>query len=293
MNILTKQIIISRYTEINDELITKILDEHLKVQIDNEKNLLCYLCAENKLSVIKKILEENKDYKQEINYSYSPSNNPLCCAIKFSKNYEIVCMLLERGAIINWLDYSLPFIMAIEINNDEIINKILEYKPNLNGIDHLENTPLMMAISKKNDNLIKYLLDLEVDVNKKNIYGYTALHLAIKYNSNLILVKELIKKGANIHAITNNNDNCLMLAASINSKIFELLLYMNTDYNLVNKDNKSLKDLLKFKDIFNIFKRKTEKNQLFMMSHKRKLIAEFDDNYLTDINVLIIVNEFL
>ncbi|WP_309386891.1 ankyrin repeat domain-containing protein [Cerasicoccus frondis] len=106
------------------------------------------------------------------------------------------------------LEASMPFIMALQMGDQELIKEILHDKPEL-----LENaTPsfdglgpqsqqgaLFCAMLYGNADSISAVLDAGADVNHRNDDGRTALHLAASQNKPLI-VKLLVTHGADVNA---------------------------------------------------------------------------------------------
>ncbi len=106
-----------------------------------------------------------------------------------------------------------------------------------------EDNILHNAVRVNNIRLIKELLSKnDIDINKIDFYGYTPLHLAVRFNY-FDIAKELIDNGANVNTIDSYKDTPLL--DSIRSgytDISKLLICNNANIELMDKFNKSALD---------------------------------------------------
>lgn len=128
------------------------------------------------------------------------------------KQVEVMKLLLERGASIEWI-----------VTNDG--------NPDLNG-----RFPIHCAAFSGSQQGVKYLLDNGSDINAVNSCGVVPLHLAVG-EGRTEMVQYLINLGANIHALNDRGENVLHYAANKNHlKLMDLFLNMGMDINSVDKD---------------------------------------------------------
>lgn len=139
---------------------------------------------------------------------------------------------------------------AIDKNNLDEFNKLIEDGSDINYIDEKGRTPLIYASKKnqeeKNNEIIKELIKKGADLNRFDKYGNTAIiYFFLNFEcsqisedgENIILL--MIEKGADINVKLKNNSfeferntDLLMMAAAVNSKkIVELLLKKNIAVN--------------------------------------------------------------
>lgn len=151
-----------------------------------------------------------------------------------NKNTTKVINLLKKQI----LDFSLNkenfnfLIMAVKIGNIDAIEFLLtnfksnEYSREVNMQDGNGWTPLMHAVSDGNYAIVKLLLaHPAIDIHAvDNIFGSNALMIAVK-NGNEKIIKELLKKGADVNS--RDNSECTVLSYAIaggQTKIVELFI---------------------------------------------------------------------
>lgn len=88
----------------------------------------------------------------EKNSKWSPLMNSIV-----KRNTKIASLLLENGADVNVVDEDgfSPLAIAIDTQNEEMVSKILEYKPNDKGKDQIEE----IIYGIKNENIVKLIRD--------------------------------------------------------------------------------------------------------------------------------------
>ena len=140
------------------------------------------------------------------------------------------------------------------------IEKVALPSIKINDADELGNTPLHIACKYNHEAITIYCINrvviestepstekiLSEYLNKKNIYGETPLHLAIKNPSKDALQVILRNRAVNINAQNNNGETPLHLAIrSADKKIIELLLKKNADITIKDKNGDDARSLAK------------------------------------------------
>ena len=213
---------------LSDEEICKEVEKLLAEGKDPNASLgwgnipLCAAIKRGYVKTVEKLLEAGADPNGTEN-----SKRPLCIAVKNSY-VEIVKILLAKGASVDAPSHSLfsdnalhnALHAAAEGCHVEIIELLINAKPNIDARDSNEDTPLILACGHacKNKTMgIKKLIDAGANVKAKNDRGETPLHaLAMSECSEqecLKVLQWLIDAGANIHAKDKQGRQPLHLAA--------------------------------------------------------------------------------
>lgn len=127
---------------------------------------------------------------------------PLNIAIKEDGNIDIIKLLVKNKADLNILTEEGDSLIeyAINKNDTDMIQTLVEGGVNLNVAGISSNTPLMTAVSKSLENIVRiFLTKNDINLNAINRNWNTALHMAAK-NGNTVIIKMLIDKGANVDA---------------------------------------------------------------------------------------------
>lgn len=127
---------------------------------------------------------------------------PLNIAIKEDGNIDIIKLLVKNKADLNILTEEGDSLIeyAINKNDTDMIQTLVEGGVNLNVAGISSNTPLMTAVSKSLENIVRiFLTKNDINLNAINRNWNTALHMAAK-NGNSVIIKMLIDKGANVDA---------------------------------------------------------------------------------------------
>jgi ankyrin repeat protein len=127
-------------------------------------------------------------------------------------------------------------IYAIRNNSDiRIINKILDFKPDINLQDNDGYTALMYAIKENNIEIINKILNFKPDINLQNKYDKTALMYAIKEN-NIEIINKILDFNPDINLQDDDGDTALMYAIKENNiEIIHKILNLKPNINLQNK----------------------------------------------------------
>jgi ankyrin repeat protein len=175
-----------------------------------------------------------------VNYEFKERSNddgsPLYLAVSRKYKPEIVQLLIENGANVNW-------------------------KGNYYGISVLTNACILTNMIKKNTNIPRLLIENGADVNILDKYDRSPIVYVCRENipTYYDLVKLLLDNGANVNDIEKyNNDNktsnknddntllileCSKKGSDINIDVINLLLEKGANINAKNKAGKTAYDL--------------------------------------------------
>lgn len=178
------------------------------------------------------MLKKEIDNKADVNFKDKYGESPLNMAIDRCKDAEIIKLLVENGADVNFKkdDKSPTPLISFFYNNCQNFD-VVEYLVN-KGADVNEvwrgMTPLMYAIST-NDDLVEFLIKNDADINWGN-GRETALSIAINENRPEI-VKMLLKHGAEVN---EDAGRLPLIIALRNTKILKVLLENGADINAID-----------------------------------------------------------
>ena len=131
-----------------------------------------------------------------VNATDNDNNN----ALAYSKNCEMLNLLLRAGAKINNTDDEgfTPLMLAVRRNNIDIAISLIVNGALLNTHDWLlGRTPLILAAFFKRSEIVQALLKKGASANEEDYEGWTPLHWAV-YIGNPFLVHKIKKKSNSI-----------------------------------------------------------------------------------------------
>ena len=101
-----------------------------------------------------------------------------------------------------------PLAYAIQHNNIEMLNWLVENEFDIESMDEFQSTPLIIASELGMTNCVKYLIEKGADIHKTNHIPERAIEVA----SNLDIVKLLIDQGDDINDISEETHALLVRA---------------------------------------------------------------------------------
>ncbi|HAD79567.1 ankyrin repeat domain-containing protein [Empedobacter falsenii] len=128
-------------------------------------------------------------------------------------------------------------------NIEEVKNILIENKIDLE--DSYLRTPLIWASFYNNVDLLIWLIDNGANINHQDKNGYSALHFVAQENCKNV-VEILLNNGIDVELEDFYGNTALWTAvfnAKGNNEIVELLLDSGANFNHLNKNNKTPKEM--------------------------------------------------
>jgi len=321
------------------EILKIILQYNVKLDfLDNEGKSILYLCIKyNYLDIIKILISNTKNVigVPILNIQDKYSLYPLHYAILFENveifsylldicnlhiydknkntlfNYVMKCKdiiflekLLNKNLNINMLNFYLetPLYSACLFNKTEFIDLILKHNPNINLKNKDEKiSTLMIVIVNNNIEIFKKMLLLNPDLNTQNIYGETALHIAIQEDNfeiidNIINYKnyKLNYNLVNLLGFTPLHLILNKILGKINIDNYDIKKFLKkTNLNIQDNNGETCWHLIIKLNIYEKYKKilKKKNNDIFILNKYN--ITPYDLSYKTDKNLLnIIISSF-
>ncbi len=173
---------------------------------------------------------------------YSPNANPLTMAAA-SGSVEVMRLLLDKGGNLAAPQNTSLLNSAVQENNKEMIDFLLEKGVSIEGNPNGGYTPLVSAVQKNLPEMVKYLIQkgAKVNPNETTAYGYAGyawpLYAAIQQGSK-DMVELLMKNGADPMKVIRGEGQTAF-AYAFNYGRRELVEAMLTkDVNINQKDRK-------------------------------------------------------
>lgn len=191
--------------------------------------------------VVKLLLEHGA----EINAKQQSGITPLHYSI--GEGYtEVATLLLEHGADVNAKQKNgiTPLHIASLKGHIKALKFLLEKGAEVNAREEQGLTALHAAASKGDAEAISLLIEKRADVNAKDEKGSTPLHLAA-FNGHIQALKLLLffNKDVDVNAQNEDGSTPLHMVSRYNIEVVELLLELNADISLKNKENDTPLDI--------------------------------------------------
>ena len=157
------------------------------------------------------------------------------CAFCYAGNYEIVGLLLRKGAHVDAhgegeFDYGTPLQIASRAGHENIVKLLLDSDAGVNAMsDRIIESPLGLASCQGHEDIVKMLLDKGADINTQS--EDSALQSASRQGYKNI-VKILLDKGADIDYASGWVGTALQLASECgHENVAKILLENRADVN--------------------------------------------------------------
>ena len=121
--------------------------------------------------------------------------------------------LLDQGINVNYTlpETQTPLIAAVQNGHFEVVKLLLDRGATLDAVE--SQTTLHIAVFRGNKEITQLLLDRGVEVEATLRNGATALHVAIFVEDNLEIVKLLLDRGAAVNAAISDGETPLLIAS--------------------------------------------------------------------------------
>ena len=149
-----------------------------------------------------------------------------------NNHVEATKILIDMGAQL-YINYDTPFNMAIENDNIDIVDYLIQAGANFNDTDKSGNCPLLKACEKGNHKIVNLLLDLGINPNIKNPYTDETPLIVASINGHIKTVRLLLHAGANVNAISRFHNTSLICASKYgHHKIAQILIDAGANLNI-------------------------------------------------------------
>lgn len=196
----------------------------------NGLGLLHFAVFSKNLELIDLLLE----YGSNVNDFSKRSGTPLHQAI-VRQDLDLLKHLIALGANLE-IPYgkSTPLTIAVSTNNKLIVELLIASKSNLNPTGFDISYPLLAAVERGHLEIASILLENGANINQRYNVGKTLLHTSV-FKNDILMTDLLIHYGANVNAASYFGSTPLGLSHSRrgHEKIEKLLLqYGATDYGI-------------------------------------------------------------
>lgn len=204
--------------------------------------ILHIACKEKNIGVVKFLLNQKEI---NVNLQNANGNTPLHIACTL-QNFELVCILIDKGANLNLTNNfsKSPLLIACSNISGDIGFQIIEFLLNKNANPHLKDYKgniflhllcgLPEKYAAKAQEIISNLLNKNLDlINYKNQARKTPLHIACE-SKNISIIDLLIKFGADLEAKNASDKTPLQENAEIFSEYDRYIFNIG---NLIVRDN--------------------------------------------------------
>lgn len=187
-----KELVISILTSINNSQVKTILDFVKKNNSFMKINVIHEACIHENFHALEYFFDNNYD----VDTRNSKNVTPLMLATKLS-NFQIVELLLKRGADPNTFDINEQFVMHYWCQENtifrnkmtkkhmKVFNILQTNKANINCLDKVGRTPLLYCLQKCRLTMADVLLNFGACCNIPDIHGKYPLHYVCNFESNI------------------------------------------------------------------------------------------------------------
>lgn len=229
------------------EILELLIENNVNFDREKKDMLLGFAVKHNNTKTIDLLLKAGID----INTVDETGWGALMSAVRIEDEDQSVAMmdyLIEKGININQIlaQSSEPTVL-LKAANDLSYKKVkllLDNGADLKATSNIRKENALMkaliASGKKNINqddllkIIQALLDKKIDVNAKDMFGQTALHLAVYYKRGIAVFELLFKNGIDVNAKDLSNWTALTHAIPYyNEEIVKLLLVYGAEDSVV------------------------------------------------------------
>lgn len=203
----------------------------------DEKTLLHYACAKNRADLVMTLIENGMDP----NAQTENGATPLIIAL-VREHRNLVDVLLEIPAVVQNIEKHIVctdekrrtvFALAIDFQQTEAVQKMINSGANVNAVGQDGMTPLMRAIDAKDLKLIHMLVSAGADINKFDDEKRSPLHYIFWFSTELSdderidLGFKLVDYGADVdtalllvslHGFGGCIDRLLDMSANVNAR---------------------------------------------------------------------------
>lgn len=164
--------------------------------------LVNYPRIEN-LQLIQQLIAEGVDLNQRNADGYTVLDNAI-----IHGHINIVRELIQYGVNIQAQTNTItrpPLYLAVSYGKFEIVKELVRHGVDVNSKFHHEHTALSEAARDGYSQIVDFLIQNGANINHADAQGFTALHLAIKFNR-INCVKLLLDFCADQYIMNNNGD---------------------------------------------------------------------------------------
>lgn len=219
-----------------NDTVKKLVENKANINIQDANGLtpLMYAIEQNNKELANFLIENGADVNiSEREYD----RTPIFYAVE-KKDTNAITLLISKGANVNATDKNglTPLNIAIEEeNNNDIIKLLIKNKANLNILTEDGDSLIEYAINKNDTDMIQTLVEGGANLNTAGISGYTPLMSAAAETLENIVRIFLTKKDINLNAINRNGDTALHITAETgNIPIIKMLIENKANINSQN-----------------------------------------------------------
>ncbi|MGL4388906.1 MAG: ankyrin repeat domain-containing protein, partial [Brevinema sp.] len=176
-----------------------------------------------------------------IRYQNKDGENFLSLAAYYGHE-DLVKILIDKGLKLDFKETNgtTPLMNAAFSGYLNIVKLLATKGADINAKNIFLYTPLIKSVFKNNTDTVLFFLSKNVQVNHQDSQGNTALHYAVNYHQNPIIINELLKK-SNLK-LTNRNKLTAFQNAIKNNDVAVVQLFLEYDPSFLSQ-------LTKFNDL--------------------------------------------